>query len=122
MTRRPRGSAGQRGSATVLATGFAGLLAVAGLAAAVVGGLVVNTRRVESAADLAALAGAAAAQAGGPGCEAAALAAGRNGARLDGCETAAGSVQVTVSRGARVPLLGEVRLRSRARAGPDKAG
>ena len=58
----------QRGAASLLATACLGVLLLLGAALGVVGALVVDHRRAQGAADLAALAGAAALQHGQDGC------------------------------------------------------
>jgi len=116
----------QRGSAAVLAVTFMGLLVAVALLATAIGGVVVDQRRAESAADLAALAGAGAAQAGEDPCWAAAVVARRNGARLGGCATDGVVVTLTVTRPSRLALLRLVgaglTLRAEARAGPVPLG
>ncbi len=102
----------------MLATVLVGLLAVAVTLVAVVGGAVVDKRRVESAVDLGALAGAAAAQRGEDGCAAAAAMVVRNRARVTSCSAVDSTVTVQAARGTR-PVLGlRFTLTSRARAGP----
>lgn len=108
---------GDRGSATVLGVVLVAVLAMAATLAASVGGVVADQRRVESAADLAALAAAGAAQAGGNACFAAARSAHRNGARLASCAVDGEVITVRVVR-SRVVLGRTVELSSRARGGP----
>jgi secretion/DNA translocation related TadE-like protein len=116
-----RAATGQQGTATVLATALVGVLAVVATLVAVVGGAVTDQRRVESAADLGALAGASAAQRGEDGCAAADAMVSRNQARLTGCSSLGGTVTVHAARGTR-PLLGlRFTVTSRARAGPAAA-
>lgn len=122
MTRRrwavPAAGRASRGSSTVLSVVVLGvLLAVAG-AVALVGGLVVDQRRAEAAADLGALAGAAAGQRGEPACAAAAVVARRNGASLTGCVWSAERVSVRVARRPRRVLGLSWTATSSARAGP----
>jgi secretion/DNA translocation related TadE-like protein len=113
--RRPRQPA--RGSATVLAVVLVAVLATAAVLVACVGGVVADQRRLESAADLAALAAAGAAQAGESPCFAAGTSARRNGARLASCAVDGEVVTVRVVR-SRVVLGRAIQLSSRARAGP----
>ena len=113
---------GQRGSATVLALGLVGVLAFATVLVAAFGGVVVDQRRVASAADLAALAGAGALQDGADPCAAARSSADRNGARLGWCSVDGEVVTVRVLREAG-PVLGRtLEVSSRSRAGPVSAG
>ncbi|GAB3014070.1 hypothetical protein GCM10011376_08550 [Nocardioides flavus (ex Wang et al. 2016)] len=107
------------GGATVLVVAMAGVLVfvMAGLGAA--GGLVVAQRRVQAAADLAALAGATAT---GDPCGEAARVAAANDAALDRCSLDAEVVSVVVSVPG--PVLSwasrwsQVRVSAEARAGP----
>jgi secretion/DNA translocation related TadE-like protein len=112
----------QTGSAALLAVALIGCLVLAALLATAVGGVVTDQRRVESAADLAALAGAGAARSGLDGCAAAASTARRNGAVLSECRSDGDVVTVAVRRvsGLRlVRLVGEdLTVVGRARAGP----
>ncbi|TIC85084.1 hypothetical protein E8D34_13510 [Nocardioides sp. GY 10113] len=116
--RRRPARPGQRGAATVLVVALSGLLLVVGCGLAVVAALVVDHRRAQAAADLAALAGAASWADGGAACAAAARIAEANAATLVGCTTLAGAVEV------RVRLAGprwrgwSADLEARARAGP----
>lgn len=107
-----------RGSFVPFAVACLGLLVLVGAALAVVGALVVDHRRAQSAADLGALAGAAASARGEDGCAAAGRTAAANGARVLSCGVMAGGLRVTVV----VPgprWLGSVGdLRAEARAGP----
>ncbi len=112
----------QRGAATVLVMPFVGVLALVTVVLAFQGGVLVTQRRVQAAADLAALAGAAALQRGEDGCAAASAVAGRNGARLSGCEvsgTAGRDVVVTVERDGPAVLGRSVTVEASARAGPE---
>jgi secretion/DNA translocation related TadE-like protein len=108
----------QRGVATVIGLCMASVLMTIGLAAAWVGGTVVQHRAAQSAADLSALAGARAVQRGESGCAAAAAIAVANAATLSRCDVIGDHVWVDVE----VPgpaLLGKVpRLGGRAHAGP----
>lgn len=107
-------SRGEGGASTVLALGFAGLLLFVGLALAGVGALVVDHRRAQAAADLAALAGAA--DAGG--CGAAARIASDNDAELVDCARDGPDVVVRVSVTSHPWAGWSVAVTARARAGP----
>lgn len=107
-----------RGSATVLAVGVLGVLMTVAVAVAALGGVVVDQRRVEAAADLAALAAAAAVQAGEEPCTAARVSAGRNGAELTGCAVAGEVVTVRAQRRTGSVLGRRFTLSGHARAGP----
>ena len=118
--RGPRLGGVQRGSATVLAVSFIGLLALVTVLVTAVAGAVADRRRVASAADLAALAGAGAVQAGRDACAAAESVAWRNDAVLVRCTVAGQDVSVRAERRTR-PVLGvELTVRSAARAGPER--
>ena len=111
----------ERGSAAVLAVVILGVLTTVGVLLSVVGGAVVAQRRVESAADLGALAGASAAQRGDDACAAARSVAAANQARVTACSVGgATGDEVTVRTERRTQgLLGlSFRVSSRARAGP----
>lgn len=112
-----RRSTGEKGSATVLATVMIGALTAVTLLALTAGGILVDHRRAEAAADLAALAGAAALRDGADGCAAAERLARANGAVLAGCEVALETVlvEVVVDTGF-AELVGTIT--ARARAGP----
>jgi secretion/DNA translocation related TadE-like protein len=86
----------ERGAAALLAVAMSGVLLLVAAALAVVGALVVDHRRAQSAADLSALAGAAEAGRGGRACEAAREVAGRNGAQLRECAVQGLTVTVAV--------------------------
>lgn len=120
-----------RGSATVLALVLVGVLTVAALAVAAVGGLLVGQRRAAAAADLAALAAAAelSATAGGTtrtACDAARRLGHVNGARLTRCEAGLPSLrEAAAGRDVRVEVVVDVTLLGHrwpvagsARAGP----
>jgi secretion/DNA translocation related TadE-like protein len=114
MSRR----AAERGSATVLGVGVVGVLAAVMVLVAVLAGAVADQRRVESAADLGALAGAAAVQQGRPACASARDVVSRNGATLTSCTVAGEAVEVSARRRTQ-PLLGHrFEAASTARAGP----
>ena len=108
----------RRGSAAVQTVAVLGLLAVVAVLVGGLGGVVADQRRVESAADLAALAAAGAAQAGDEACAAARASAGRNGARLVSCALAGQVVTVRVQRRAGELLGRRFMLVAQARAGP----
>lgn len=124
---RPRGRARARararvrdeaGAATVVAVACAGVVLLVGAALGVASAMVVDHRRAQSAADLAALAGASAGQRGDDACAAAAELASENGASLIGCQFDGTDVVIVVRvRGPR--WLGQVGdLEGQARAGP----
>jgi secretion/DNA translocation related TadE-like protein len=109
-----------RGSGTLWVVAFMALLWCVGVLAVTVGSVRAARHRAEVAADLAAL-GAAARVADGRGavCRVAAEVAADAGARLSGCSVRGRIVDVTVELGLRVPFHpGELRVASRARAGP----
>jgi len=107
-----------RGSAAVLAVGLTGVLVTVTVLVAALGGVVADQRRVEAAADLAALAGAGAAQAGRDGCAAAQRTATRNGGRVRRCAVDGGVVTVSVGRDSRLLWGRRLALVGHARAGP----
>jgi secretion/DNA translocation related TadE-like protein len=113
-----RGGTEQRGSVAILVVGLTGVLVTVTLLVAAVGGVVADQRRVEAAADLAALAGAGAVQAGRDGCAAARETAGRNGGALRRCALDGDVVTVEVGRDSQVLLGRRLALVGRARAGP----
>lgn len=109
---------GQRGSATVLVLAMAGVLATLGAALGVVVAMVAAHRSAQSAADLAALAGARALSQGRPGCAAAEVVAGANGAVLTRCVLSGLAIDVAV-RVAGPHWLGQTAdLDASSRAGP----
>lgn len=110
-----RSARGSAGAATVVTTAFAGLLLLVGLALAGVEVLVVDHRRAQSAADLAALAAAAdPARA----CGTAAAIAAANGAAVVACARDGLDVVVRVSVPSRPWAGWGVDLTADARAGP----
>jgi hypothetical protein len=124
----------ERGSVTLVALGLSVFVLLAGVAAVDVGLLAATRVRVQTAADLAALAaltpaaggaaaGSAAAGPVGAGAAGASLLAGANGAELRGCDCSTWQAVVTVRRRVVLPPLGlPVVLVARARAvltGPD---
>ena len=118
----PRRVPDQRGSASVLGVVLVGVLAAVTLLVAVVGGVVADQRRAESAADLGALAGAAAVQQGADGCAAARPVVRLNGARLAACSIDGAVVWLRAIRSIG-PVLGRrFTVSSTARAGPADFG
>jgi secretion/DNA translocation related TadE-like protein len=97
---------------------LAALLVLLALAAAVLGRLLVEQRRVAAAADLAALAGAVAVQHHRPGCAEAAEVAARNGATVLSCAVDGDRVRLEAAVSTRVGPLGRVRVTASAHAGP----
>jgi secretion/DNA translocation related TadE-like protein len=116
-----RSERGERGAATLLALGMAGVLLIVGAALGVVGALVVDHRRAQSAADLAALAGALAGARGEPPCAAAGAVAGLNDAELLDCVFDGVTVTVRVEVSGPHWLGQQADLEASARAGPDGA-
>ncbi|MFJ9313743.1 Rv3654c family TadE-like protein [Pimelobacter simplex] len=115
-------STDERGAATVLAVAMAGVLLLVGAATGVVGAIVVDHRRAQAAADLAALAAAAAhADPGRHPCTTAARVATANGATLRSCRRDGPDVVVTVVVQGPRWLGQEGDLIASARAGPDPA-
>ena len=108
----------EAGAATLLVLAMAGVLLLVGSALGVVQAMVVAHRKAQAAADLAALAGASAAAHGRAACEAADTVAQLNGARLAGCQEAAGDVTVEVVVTGPRWLGQEGDLTAQARAGP----
>ena len=108
----------ERGSAVPFALAALGLLLFLGSGFGVVAALVVDHRRAQSAADLAALAGAIAMQHGADGCDAAGQIAGRNGARLASCDSAGEQLTITVEVDGPQLFGHDVELSAEARAGP----
>jgi secretion/DNA translocation related TadE-like protein len=111
-------TADQRGSATLPALAFLGVLLLVGSALGVVAAMVCDHRLAQSAADLAALAAAAELADGGEPCAAGARIATANEAQLERCTVEGDDVNVEVAvagphwLGQRHDLLAE------ARAGP----
>jgi secretion/DNA translocation related TadE-like protein len=100
------------------------LLWFVGVLAVTVGSVRAARHRVEVAADLAVLGAAARVADGGEAaCQVAAAAVADAGARLSGCSVRGPIVDVSVEIGVRVPFgAGELRVASRARAGPAGPG
>jgi secretion/DNA translocation related TadE-like protein len=116
---RARGRrADERGAAALLAVTLGVVLLLCTTAAVVAGRLLVDARRVASAADLAALAGAAAVQRGLDGCSQAQRVAAANGAVLTDCRID-GQVVRLAARTDSARFLGRLfRPSAEARAGP----
>lgn len=114
-------STDERGAATVLAVAMAGVLLLVGAATGVVGAIVVDHRRAQAAADLAALAAAAHPDPGRDPCTTAARVATANGATLRSCRRDGPDVVVTVVVQGPRWLGQEGDLTASARAGPDPA-
>jgi secretion/DNA translocation related TadE-like protein len=108
-----------RGSVTVWTVAFAGLIWLGCSAALLYGSAATGRHRVETAADLAALA-AAVHVPDGPAiaCARAATVAARNGGSLRGCRIAGDDVEIVVSRPVSLGGLGVRIAIARARAGP----
>jgi len=121
MSRPPRRRV-QRGSATVLGVVLVGVLMAAAVLVSAVAGAIADQRRVESGADLGALAGASAVQDGRSGCAAARAVLRRNGAALRACGVADQVVSVTATRRTAQLLGRSFTVVSRARAGPAGSG
>lgn len=107
----------EEGFAVVLVLGLVAVLTMLALVAGGVVALVATQRKVQAAADLAALAGAVDLRDGRDPCAGATEIAAANGAVLRSCAVAGRVVAVTVVV-ATSPLLGGRELRARARAGP----
>ena len=111
----------EAGAATLLVLGMTGVLLLVGAALGVVGAMVVDHRRAQAAADLAALAGATATAQGDPGCAAAGEVAQLNGAELVDCSTDGSPMGATVTVRVRVNgphwLGQQADLEASARAG-----
>lgn len=109
---------GQRGSATVYAMVFIGLMTTLALVAVAIAGMFVGHRKAAAAADLAALAGAAALQQGRPGCEAAGRIAAANQVELVSCQTNGAVVDVEVAMDVHSAFGAIFAAAAEARAGP----
>jgi secretion/DNA translocation related TadE-like protein len=108
-----------RGSVTIWAVALVGLIWLACSGALLYGAAVVGRHRVETAADLAALAAAVHVPDGKPGaCAEAASIAGRNGGTLSTCRVVGGDVEVSVSAPIKLGGLGVRTATALARAGP----
>lgn len=113
--------AGEGGAATLVVLAMAGVLLLVGAALGVAQALVVDHRRAQAAADLAALAGASAGRWGLDACDAVRRVATANAAELTSCTVVAGVVDVVV-RVAGPRWLGQTSdLTAQARAGPGSA-
>lgn len=116
-----RGRGSERGAATAYAAVVVGVVLLLGCVLAVVAAVVVDLRRAQAAADLAALAGAVAAGTGEDPCAAAGAVAAANGATLTSCTPAGREVTLEV-RVAGPRWLGlAADPTARARAGPAAA-
>jgi len=111
-------AADERGAGAVIAVAMMGLVVTVTVAVVGVVGVVATHRRVQSAADLAALAGATALQDGGDACARAADVATRNRATLSGCAIQGWNVAVVVSAHNAPLPRGLLDLSARGRAGP----
>ena len=96
MTPPDRGDRGDRGAATAYAAVVIGVVLLLGCVLSVVAAVVVDLRRAQAAADLAALAGAVAAGTGQDACAAAGDVAEANGAALTSCTPAGREVALEV--------------------------
>lgn len=108
----------ESGAATVLVAAMAGVLLVLGSALGVVSAMVVDHRRAQAAADLAALAGAGALGRAGEACAEATRIAAANDARVVSCAVVGRDVLVAVSVEGPHWLGQTGDLTARARAGP----
>jgi secretion/DNA translocation related TadE-like protein len=113
---------GASGAATLLALAMAGVLLLVGASLGVVGAMVVDHRRAQAAADLAALAGATATARGDQGCGAAGVVAGLNDAELLDCVVDGATVTVRVEVSGPRWLGQQADLEASARAGPATFG
>ncbi len=118
MRRPGHRTRGQRGSATALAMPLVGVLLVAGVLLAPVGGVVVAQRRAQAAADLGALAGAVAVQQGHDVCADVAHVVDLNRARMRSCAVEGRDVLVRVELRLEVPGGRALTVHADARAGP----
>ena len=112
----------EAGTATVLVMPLFGVVVLATMVASVLGSLLVAQRRVQSAADLAALAGAASAQRREDACAAASTLSRRNRTDLVACAVHGRAVSVEVALEVSGLLGRSVRVRAQARAGPATEG
>lgn len=108
----------ERGAATVLGLVLLGVVTATAVLVSAVGGVVVGQRRVQAAADLAALAAAVAVQQGHDGCAAARRLAARNGARLHACRLDGPVSRVEVAVDLTALPVRSLTLTAAARAGP----
>lgn len=111
-------AADQRGSATTFTVPLIGVVLAATLVVSVLASVLVGQRRVQSAADLAALAGATAVQQGHDACAVVALMARRNGSEVASCSVSGGDVTIELSRRVTGLVGRSVTVRARTRAGP----
>jgi secretion/DNA translocation related TadE-like protein len=108
----------ERGSAVPFAVACLGMLVMVGAATCVAAAMVVDHRRAQAAADLAALAGARSLVAGGDGCAVARRMASANGASLSACRPEGADIRITVVVSGPRWLGSHADLRAEARAGP----
>jgi secretion/DNA translocation related TadE-like protein len=111
-------SRNQRGSATLLAVSFLGVLLLVGAALGVVAAMVWAHRSAQAAADLAALAGATELRHGADACGRASEIAGANAADLTSCTVQGEAVVVEVTITGPRWLGQQGDLSAQARAGP----
>ena len=111
-----------RGAATLLVLAMAGVLLLVGAALGVVKAMVVDHRRAQAAADLAALAGAEALARGADACDSATVVAAANGADLASCLPSGSEVRVVVTVDGPRWLGQSADLSATARAGPKSRG
>lgn len=107
------------GSASLLVVSLTGVVMLLGLASSFLAATGAAHRRVQAAADLAAIAGASAHQRGEDGCEAARRVAEHNGALATACHLDGDDVVVTVSLSGPEFLGHAWQLTGQARAGRD---
>ena len=116
---------GDRGSASIWVLGVAALVLLVGAALGAHDAATLARHRADTAADLSALAAAAQIGIGPAPCPEAARVAASNGARMDRCSVdldpsgRSGTVEVTVSRGVRLAVIGNETVSSTARARRD---
>ncbi|RSN01123.1 pilus assembly protein TadE [Nonomuraea sp. WAC 01424] len=109
----------ERGSASLWGVALMGLLLAIATGLAIVGAVRVARHRVNSAADLSALAAAKLAILDPEGaCDRASTLAGKNGVRLVACEITGAVADVRTSLSITLPIAGAHTLLGRARAGP----
>ncbi|GAB2939639.1 Rv3654c family TadE-like protein [Nonomuraea fastidiosa] len=109
----------ERGSATLWGVALMGLLMAVAMAFATVGSVRVAQHRVNSAADLGALAAAKLALIDPEGaCVRATELAAQNGAKLTKCKITDDRADVWTTLPLSLPLLGQITLNGRSRAGP----
>ena len=112
----------EAGTATVLVMPLLGVIVLVAIVASVLGSLVVAQRRVQAAADLAALAGASAVPGAAGACAVAARLSRRNGADMVSCRLEGRDVRVEVAVQVTGLIGRSVTVRAQARAGPAAGG